>query len=231
LWGGRGGPGRCLSDPRRGVCPPQLVAEDVEGAAERVDVREAEADQQAGSAPAAGPPVVGGVEHHAASGEPGGKRCRVGAGEELRHRVEAGVGRVRRGDQAVGVERGQLFDDERVARCHRPPHPPQIPLEPAGDDQLGERRLREVRRLGVREPACRGELVDDRFGRDHEADPQRRAERLGERADVDDPALGVEPLDRFERPVEVPELGVVVVLDHRRALVTRELEQRTPPGG
>ena len=50
-------------------------------------------------------------------------------------------------------------------------------------------------------------------GRDEEADAQARRQALAEGADVDDPAVPVEALQRFERSGGVAELAVVVVFD------------------
>jgi hypothetical protein len=46
---------------------------------------------------------------------------------------------------------------------------------------------------------------------DEEADTQARRQVLAEGADVDDPAVPIEALQRFERAGGVPELAVVVV--------------------
>ena len=62
-------------------------------------------------------------------------------------------------------------------------------------------------------------------GATDEADPQRRREHLGQRAEVDDSTVGVESLQRLERPAGVAELAVVVVLDDRRVVCRRPAQQ------
>ena len=73
-----------------------------------------------------------------------------------------------------------------------------------------------------------GDLLEQPRGQHHPAQPQRRGERLGDRARVYD-TVGCQALHRPERRPVVAELGVVVVLDHHRARLGRPLEQRRPP--
>ena len=73
-------------------------------------------------------------------------------------------------------------------------------------------------------------LMRDRLGQrgrgEQPAEPQRRRERLGRGAEIDD-AVGREPLQRADRRAVVAVLGVIVVLDHDPA----PRQQRPSPLG
>ena len=82
---------------------------------------------------------------------------------------------------------------------------------------LEHHREPELREHGgaavVGEPSPAGSPPASVGRRDEPADPQRRRERLADRAHVDD-ALRVEPLQRPDGLAVVAVLGVVVVLEH-----------------
>ena len=56
---------------------------------------------------------------------------------------------------------------------------------------------------------------------DGEAEADRRGERLGEGSYVHHPAVRIECLQRLQWPVDVAELGVVVIFDDRRVVALR----------
>ena len=98
-----------------------------------------------------------------------------------------------------------------------PAHAPQVPLVVAAEHEVREHRLVEPRRVHLAGAAHGHELVLEVARHDHEAEPQRREERLAEAAEVDDAAVGVEAVQARDRPGAVAELAVVVVLDDPRA--------------
>ena len=64
--------------------------------------------------------------------------------------------------------------------------------------------------------------------RDDVADAQRRRDRLGERADVDDAAVLAHGVER-RRPLAVPDqIGIAVVLEDRHAVLLGEPQQLVP---
>ncbi len=67
-------------------------------------------------------------------------------------------------------------------------------------------------------------------GRDEPAEPQRRRQRLGDRADVDH-EVRPQALERADRRAVVAVLGVVVVLDDQRVPLLGPAQQRGPPLG
>ena len=121
--------------------------------------------------------------------------------------------------------------DERVAPAAvDEPRAADVAVQRAALEQDGEPELREHRRAAVV-----GELlVLDRLGqrrrRDEPADPQRRRDRLRDRAHVGH-ALRVEALQGPDRLAVVAVLGVVVVLEHEGVAVGRPREQRGAPLG
>jgi hypothetical protein len=78
----------------------------------------------------------------------------------------------RRGVAPLPVELGEQLD--LLA--------PRLGVQVAGDGVLGQRRRAEHLRLGGQH-----QLLADGERGEHPADPQARGERLGERAEVDDP--------------------------------------------
>ena len=97
-------------------------------------------------------------------------------------------------------------------------------------DEAGQRGLRGQRGVPVGHELGRPHRRVQGRGGNHEAKAQRRQHGLGERADVDHPAAGVEGLQRLDRPVAVAELAVVVVLDDGGVVPLGPVEQGQPPG-
>lgn len=93
--------------------------------------------------------------------------------------------------------------------------------EEVRDSPLGERRREAVGRAPDAD-----ERLDEVVGQHRVGQPQRRKEGLGERADVEDPGIFVDPLDGGERAASVAELAVVVVLNDPRAVPASPVEQR-----
>jgi hypothetical protein len=74
--------------------------------------------------------------------------------------------------------------------------------------------------------AC--DRLEQRGGYDEPSEPERRSQRLAERAGVHD-AVGVKALERADRRAVVAVLGVVVVLDRDRARPAQPGEKRLAP--
>ena len=68
---------------------------------------------------------------------------------------------------------------------------------------------------------------DDLIG-DHETDPGAGKYRLGERAEIDDPLVGVQRLQRRDVQVVEPEQPVRIVLENQQILIGRHLDQPAP---
>jgi hypothetical protein len=124
-----------------------------------------------------------------------------------------------RGD-AAGAQLRRVFGqrlEERVAPAAVAlAHAPDVAVEGAGGDELGERELLED--LCVAEDALG---LDDRLHEtrreDEPSEPQAGRQRLARRAGVDD-VLGRQPLERADRLAVVAELAVVVILDEDGAV-------------
>ena len=151
-------------------------------------------------------------------------------GRQHRRQVEAGVilgtGQERACVDTVGDE----LPDDLVAGPIDATHPPQMLVEVPALDEAVQRELAESRRLHAEQLPPGDRRVDQGFGQRHEAEPERGRQRLGERADVGDPAGSIEPMQWLERAIGVPELRVVVVLDDRGVVPVGERQQRAPPG-
>ena len=92
------------------------------------------------------------------------------------------------------------------------PHPPQVAIELAARDEIGQRELLDHGRAAVGEPLGERQLTGQPRRAQHPAEPQRRDQPLARRADVAH-ALRREALERAERPAVEAQLRVVVVLD------------------
>jgi hypothetical protein len=90
------------------------------------------------------------------------------------------------------------------------------PVEPFVDPLQGK--------LALVDEACQR-----RLGGSEVCQSRGGQQALGEGADVDDPPVAVEPVQRLDRVAGEAELAVVVVLDDRRALPGGPGQQRQPP--
>ena len=136
-----------------------------------------------------------------------GSKAEIGV-DPVRHRVE-------QHPLAFGIERAHAADVGR---------------EVALGDEVGEGGLGDRGRVGVDQHPDPDEGVDQVLGHDHVADAQPREHHLGERADVDHPALLVETLEGRQRPAAVAVLAVVIVLEDEGVGLARPLQELEPPG-
>ena len=67
-------------------------------------------------------------------------------------------------------------------------------------------------------------------GRDDEADPQRRRDRFGKGADVDDAAMRAHGVDRGRALAGPDQIGVAIVFEDRHAVFLRQLQQLRAAG-
>jgi hypothetical protein len=98
-------------------------------------------------------------------------------------------------------------------------------VEQAGEGALGQRFAVPIDQL-----SDGAETWRQRARGHEETEAERGRERLRERADVDDPAVVVEEVQRFERSAGEPELAVVVVLDDGGVVGAGPGEQRPAAG-
>ena len=118
--------------------------------------------------------------------------------------------------------------EERVPpRAEDGAHVPQVTVELAAGEEVGERQLIEDRRAAVGQQLGLGDRPDELPGQDQPTEPQARRQRLARRTGVGD-AIGVQALDGADGCAVVAELGVVVVLEHQRARALRPCEYRRP---
>ena len=134
------------------------------------------------------------------SGSLGRERHRVRARRQPADQVQAGP--VAAGHHRVAEVGPERLQQSIAAGLVQPTHPPQVALEVALADEVGEHLLIEGRRLAVGQPLGGHERLDQPRRQHHEPDPQRRKERLREAADVRHNAVGVEPLERLQRPAQ-----------------------------
>ena len=122
--------------------------------------------------------------------------CLIGLCDQLllprpRHRVQPdddmqpGLGADHRGRRAKGL--GQGGEEHRTTFTVPAADPPHMPLIGAALDQLGQRLLFEPRRMPVGQPLCLGKGRRQRLRNDEVAKAQGWRERLGNRAEIDDP--------------------------------------------
>ena len=76
------------------------------------------------------------------------------------------------------------------------------------------------------DPLGADECGRERFGHDEITDAESGKDGAGEGSDVDDAAIAVETLERFEGMAFVMEFAVVIVLDDDGVLAVSPLEQR-----
>ena len=98
------------------------------------------------------------------------------------------------------------------------PHPPQVVVEVAPRQEVGEGQLLEARRPAVRRVLGRRDRLDETLRHDQPTETQSRGQGLAGRPGVDD-VLRREPLERADRLAVVAVLGVVVWLRNPAAEV------------
>lgn len=96
----------------------------------------------------------------------------------------------------------------------------------AAGDEARQGQLRQRGVVPVLQGAGDGHRRHQRRRQDHVADAQAGKQRLGERADVERPLVGVQALHAGGGPAGVVELAVVVVLDDPCLLPLRPFDQR-----
>ncbi len=96
----------------------------------------------------------------------------------------------------------------------------------AAGDEARQGQLRQRGVVPVLQGAGDGHRRHQRRRQDHAADAQAGKQRLGERADVERPLVGVQALHAGGGPAGVVELAVVVVLDDPCLLPLRPFDQR-----
>ena len=116
--------------------------------------------------------------------------------------------------EGVGQRRHEGLAAARVAKAH----PPQVAVEVAARQELGERDLLDPGRPAVGQELLLAHRREQPRRHDEPAEPKRRRQRLARRAGVDHP-IGLEPLDCADRRAVVAVLGVVVVLDRDRIVL------------
>ena len=84
--------------------------------------------------------------------------------------------------------------------------------------------------MPVRQPPGLAEHRHQRRRQHQVAQPQLRRQRLGERADVEHPAIRIHGLQRIDRPLAIAEFAVVVVLHDPGTVLPGPLQQFHPPG-
>ena len=152
----------------------------------------------------------------------------VGAHPLLAHTRRKRAVHVQPGGDAARVSSGRccassLEQQVATATIDRP-HLPQVPVELAAAQELGERELFDHRRPAIDVELSRSELLGQLAGRDHPAEAQAGGERLARRPGIHD-VIGRETVQRTDGRVVVPVLGVVVVLDDQAVGVPRPVEQ------
>ena len=127
-----------------------------------------------------------------------------------------------RGRQS-GSSRARAASSVCAALCVAQAHPPQVALELAAGDEVGERELAGDLRACVLDRLRGDQRPREPRRRQHPAQPHPRCQPLARRADVED-AVGREALQRAD--ALVAELGVVVVLDDQPVAALGPLDQR-----
>ncbi len=137
--------------------------------------------------------------------------------------------------QGVGGDTGRGREGREPGVDQRPlvgvvaAHAAQVAAQGARAQEVGQRRLDRLADHGAPGLPCgahgRGVPVGVGGGQDDVPAPQPGVEHLGEAADVQHHAAGVEGGQGRHRVAAVAELAVVVVLDDRRAELVRDLEQ------
>jgi hypothetical protein len=135
--------------------------------------------------------------------------------------VQAGRDAGRLTARQVTDERG---DQPVAASPVDGPRPPQVAVELAALEEVGEGKLLDHRRAEVIALLGGNQIRGDAFGGDHPAEPQAGCERLRNRARIHHTA-GREALDGADRRAVVAVLGVVVVLEHEPPAGGRPLDQ------
>ncbi len=147
----------------------------------------------------------------------------VGA-HQVGHRVQAGAHGPQR--QRSGAETlrcgGQRLQALEVDRAHAP----DVPIEMAAGDEVGEHGLIERRRRSAGGAAGGRHQVRRQ---DEETQAQGGEERLAEAPHVDDAAVDVEAVQAGDGVGAEAELAVVVVLDHPGARRARPAQQGEAP--
>ena len=122
----------------------------------------------------------------------------------------------------------QRVDEYPASLAVDEPHPAEMTREVAFRDEVGEHALGNSGPADVHRIADCGEVRDEIL-RDHDvAETQRREQHLAERADIDDPAVSVQPLERGDRRAAIAVLAVVVVLDDPGSVSLRPVEELEP---
>jgi hypothetical protein len=122
---------------------------------------------------------------------------------------------------------GERVDEPVTPAPIRQPRPPDVPVVGTAGDELGEGELVERAGKGALGPLDLDELVDQRGRHDEPAEAEARGEALRRGPCVDD-LVGAERLHRPDRLAVVPELTVVVVLEHECPGLGRPPD-RVPP--
>src|SRR5690606_4471220 len=93
----------------------------------------------------------------------------------------------------------------------------QMTREVSAVHELRNRRLQERRRYAAGYVLGGGKRVDHPGGQDQVGEAERRKEDLAERPGIDHASRPIESLDRRERPAQIAELAVVIILDDPRS--------------
>ena len=120
----------------------------------------------------------------------------------------------------------QLVEQAVAAREVPPSNPVKVPLEAAAVQELGDRGLLEPRVAVVEKGLGADGRRRERRREDDIAEAKRRADRLGERAQVDGGLGAIERIEGEERGLLVSKVAVVVVFDDVGARPRRPVEQR-----
>src|SRR5690606_24193629 len=89
----------------------------------------------------------------------------------------------------------------------------QMTREVSAVHELRNRRLQERRRYAAGYVLGGGKRADHPGGQDQVGEAERRKENLAERPRIDHAPRPIESLDRRERPAQIAELAVVIILD------------------
>jgi hypothetical protein len=122
---------------------------------------------------------------------------------------------------------GERLDEPVAPAPVGEPGPADVPVVGTVGDELGEGELVEGAGKGAPGPLDRDEVIDQGRRHDEPGEPEARREALRRRSCVDD-LVGREGLHRPDRLPVVPELTVVVVLEHDRPGLGRPSD-RVPP--
>src|SRR5215471_9387227 len=96
-----------------------------------------------------------------------------------------------------------------VKRAHATNVAGEVPLS----NKISQSGLLNERRTPIRNPACCQKGIDEVLGNNQVAESKRRKEHLAKSAYIDDSAISIQALERWNRLTLVAVLAVKVILD------------------